>query len=558
MFCHKCGTQLKEDVNFCPKCGAPVVLSKETLQVSAKESTAEMMPKKRARKFPILIVIIVLFLGIVVAAMIGKKPDEKKYVEFSDPVKEQSGGNSNVQEKVNLTETFTDYENGITFRYPAEWVILDSTGELNIVEMLDSENTADRIVTFHVNIIFDQDPYGVYTQSKDTVQKNVNEYGEFLDLSETQFGSVPVKVLKYQRSGLNSDDIVTMFWYKLDEEVYQVTCSCTASAIDTYEPIFEAVLDSYTVNMAMPDQEQEEIFGFETDYSETYADKVRELSAKDSTLQYALIDLIDNGVPELVVDHSGYDVSVYTWIEEEAVALMDQWSYGAMGNAGYEYLPGQNVIRNYNMESAGAVVYESYMEVNDAYEVVSIYDEDLSIRHVRDVNGDGLIDEDEYSEEELYYLNETEISKEEYASYQIVGDYEPIKGSMSADAMIGLLQGDENQYEDTMAYSDVSIEDCYRLAGIYSDSIEYTQLSFSIYTSQEEGETAIGTAVLYKDNEEIYLGEIIPLEKGVYKIDVLTEDEIIMEETKGDGIILLLYENGEYIDAYRMIEHYES
>lgn len=33
---------------------------------------------------------------------------------------------------------------------------------------------------------------------------------------------------------------------------------------------------------------------------------------------------------------------------------------------------------------------------------------------------------------------------------------------------------------------------------------------------------------------------------------------MILEKTKGYGIILLLYVNGEYEDAYRMIEHYES
>ena len=75
---------------------------------------------------------------------------------------------------------------------------------------------------------------------------------------------------------------------------------------------------------------------------------------------------------------------------------MDQWPYGAGGNTGYEYLPGNNIIRNYDMDYAGAVIYESYLTVNDDYEVVELLDEGLSIWYFRDINGDGMIDEDEY------------------------------------------------------------------------------------------------------------------------------------------------------------------
>ena len=548
MFCHKCGTRLADGAMFCHKCGTQM-LSQETIP-----------SKRKSKKLSIFIGVaaLVLIMGIALF-VIGRKHDDKEYVKSSNFVGEINEKNTTTQGKVSLTETFTDQETGISFKYPAEWVIVDSPGEYKIVEMLYSGNTADHIATFNVNIIFDQDPYGVYTQDEASVQENVSEYGEFISLEDTMLGDTPAKALKYQREGLSSDDIVTILWYKVEEEIYQVICSCTASTIEIYEPVFEAVIDSYSVNTAISEQSQEDIFGFESNYSEVYIDKVRELSATDESLQFALIDLIDNGVPELVVDRSGYDISVFTWAEGEIIALMDQWSYGVMGNMGYEYLPGQNVIRNYNMESAGAIIYESYLKVNDNYEVVSIFDETLSMRFIIDTNANGIIDEeDEYSDEPFYYYDETEISEEEYASYQIAGDYEAITGSMSADTILNVLQGDDEVMEDSLTSSDVPIEDYYRLSGYYSDSIGYTGFSLSIYTSQEEGEKAIGTLVWYEDDEEIYLGELIPLGEDVYKIVLTTEDEMILEETKGEGIILQLYINEEYVDSYRMIEHYES
>lgn len=566
MFCHKCGTQLEDGAKFCHKCGTKM-LSKEDIRIppsesgvnnaAIRQSVENVSSKKKSKKSAILIGVTAMILIIAVAIVVTIRKANDDYAELSDSAKVTNENNSALQGEVRLTETFTDKKTGISFQYPAEWVILDSSSEYNIVEMLDSRNTADHIATFKVSETFDQDPYGVYTQDEASVRENVNEYCKFISLEDTMLGDVPAKVLKFRREGLNSDDIAIFFWYKIGEETYQVSCSCTASTIDIYEPIFEAIMNSYTVDTAMLEQSQEEIFGFETDYWEEYTYKVRELSAMDGSLQFALIDLIDNGVPELVADYPGYYVSVFTWGEEEVITLMDQWPYGAGGNMGYDYLPGQNVIRNYNMDYAGAVVYESYMKVNDNYEIVNIFDEEISIRYIRDTNNNGMIDEeDEYSEEPIYYCNDIEISEKEYVSYQISGDYEYIEGNMSAEAMLSLLLGDDEVIEDTLSDSDIYIEDYYRLSGLYSDTMGESYLSISIYSSHEEGDPAIGTVFLYMDDEEIYLGELILVEEGIYEVTLVTGDEMVLEETKGEGIILLVYGNEEYLDAYRMIEHY--
>ena len=579
MFCYKCGTKMPDGAMFCHKCGAQMLPEKEVQMTSGEDvvnSTAEQLSrekvlggsendsfhnmkenvplKRKSKKLPVLAGSIILILIVALTiVMVGKKADVKEYAE------EQSEG-SDLPGKVDLSETFTDQDTGITFRYPAKWSIVDSPGEYNLVEMIDSENTADYIATFKVNVIFDQNPYGVYTLDEASVEENVSEYGKFLGLEDTQFGDISAKVLKYRTKGVRSDDIVKIFWYRIGEEMYQVTCSYTASMEDNYEPIFEAVMNSYAVNANVSEPLQEDIFGFETDYREEYSYKIQELSAQDESIQFALIDLIDNGVPELVADHPGYNASVFTCVDEGIVTLMDQWPYGAMGNAGYEYLPGKNVIHNSNMESAGAIIYESYMKVNDNYDIVNIYDEDISVRYIRDTNADGIVDgEDEYSDMPIYYYGETEISEEEYTSYQILGEYETIKGTMSADAMIGILSGDDEVTENTLEDSAIAIEDYYRLSGIYSDSMGESNLSISIYTSQEDGEAAIGSATVYTDEEEIYLGEIWLLEEGAYKIEMVTGDEIILRESEGEDVIVLqMYGNGEYLGDYRMIEHYES
>ena len=144
-----------------------------------------------------------------------------------------------LQGEISLTETFTDEDSGISFLYPSEWVVLDSSGEFHIAEMIDSRNTPDHIASFNINMIFDQDPYGVFTGDETSVREAVREYHTFLGFGDTMLGDIPAKVLKYQTEGLNGDNIVLTFWYMIGGDAYQVTCSCTASTADIYEPVLD-------------------------------------------------------------------------------------------------------------------------------------------------------------------------------------------------------------------------------------------------------------------------------------------------------------------------------
>lgn len=173
-----------------------------------------------------------------------------------------------------------------------------------------------------------------------------------------------------------------------------------------------------------------------------YAEVVRSLAAQDQTgeLEFDLIDLTDSDIPELMVGKTGYYVSVYMWIGGKAALMIDTWPYGAAGNGGYEYLPGQNVIRNFNSDMAGAIVYESYMTIDPDYGVIPIWSDSLTTWWFRDLNGDYMPDEDEILEEPIYFYGDTELTAEEYKEYQIPGDYQWMDGGMPADEILAVLE----------------------------------------------------------------------------------------------------------------------
>ena len=178
-------------------------------------------------------------------------------------------------------------------------------------------------------------------------------------------------------------------------------------------------------------------------YAAAYIEKIRECENEEGGLEYGLIYVNEDDIPELVAGMNGYYVSVYSYSSGGLCTVMDGWPYGAMGNSGYEYIPGGNVVRNYNSDLAGAIVYEAYYRMDENLELQEYYSEVLSIWMFKDSNGNYMVDEGEYDEsnpEMYYYFGEQEITMEEYNGYVIQGDYEFISGSESASAIISRLE----------------------------------------------------------------------------------------------------------------------
>jgi len=182
--------------------------------------------------------------------------------------------------------------------------------------------------------------------------------------------------------------------------------------------------------------------------SETYTEQLQNFRAayldiinslEDNDLQYNLIYFDDNDIPELITGKNGFYISMYTYNDGEVYTLMDQWVYGAMGNAGYEYIPGKNNLRNYDNDLAGAICYITYMSINENYSI----DVTAQIKRVNfdDKNQNDMIDEDERESAGKFhkiYIDDTEISEEEAESYNI-GEYEYITPSMTLDEIKSAL-----------------------------------------------------------------------------------------------------------------------
>lgn len=145
----------------------------------------------------------------------------------------------------------------------------------------------------------------------------------------------------------------------------------------------------------------------------------------NSEYMYDLIYVDEDDIPELVICNPGYIVFLYTYAEGEVHVLMDGYAYGAFGNAGYEYSPKQNCLFNSNSDYAGALRWETNAKINDAHEL----EWDSLGRHYQ-MFPEGVDDPwENIDENKLYFfVNDEEVTEEEYDSYRISGDFRFITG----------------------------------------------------------------------------------------------------------------------------------
>lgn len=167
-------------------------------------------------------------------------------------------------------------------------------------------------------------------------------------------------------------------------------------------------------------------------YKEAYLAVCR-LNELENAEEYNLIYFDEDDIPELVTGVNGYYTSMYTYHNGNVYLLMDRWPYGAMGNAGYEYVPYKNSLRNYNSDFAGAIVYTTYMTIGEKYTMDVV--EEIVTYNFDDSNGNGYPDADEEGSIGYYavsYINGVQATAQECASYN-VGEYEYIDVNMSLE-----------------------------------------------------------------------------------------------------------------------------
>ncbi|WP_371375519.1 PsbP-related protein [Sporomusa aerivorans] len=154
----------------------------------------------------------------------------------------------NASNSIQLSQTYKNEAEGFVFKYPQEWQTKESATMTEIIKIQSPDGNAKLSVMKIVT-----NPFGILTEDQAAVENAVNQMHKFIALKDTKLGDIPTRELVYQTNGLKGDDISKNYWYVFGGDVYQIICSFKMSERERYEPMMNAMMESYTITRSAND-----------------------------------------------------------------------------------------------------------------------------------------------------------------------------------------------------------------------------------------------------------------------------------------------------------------
>jgi hypothetical protein len=447
MFCQKCGAKSIDGAAFCQKCGTKLMLDMPDSQASVVSATisepketvqsrANELTKKKSKKrlvFGIIGVTLAVVIAITIAVFInddevatssGDRNMHRMLENTTAPVLETAF------DEDQLTQTYSNDVAGFSFKYPDSWTLAEEGYLLEIVSV------ADGPVEFSVSEAFDY--FDMFTEDTEIVEERMNNAREGLasgrvELSDVVINGIPMKKLASPQMFAQEFH----YYYKIGNIVYEITYLYPKNEASTAEPIFNAIMETYTITeldaVTVTPEPDTVITTPEPDtavdttlWKTLYQSLINDATPEEldiATMSLVYID--DNDIPELVIDW-GIDASGCQVFAVSGDQLIS--TYASVG--GFFYYERNNLF----LDSGG--------------QQGMYYDKVLAL-----INGNfETLHEGNYEETDWgsgvynYFWNGIWVSETEYnnylnAAFEVAYAKHSRENEMSADALLALLGG---------------------------------------------------------------------------------------------------------------------
>lgn len=163
-------------------------------------------------------------------------------------------------------------------------------------------------------------------------------------------------------------------------------------------------------------------------WTQEYLSVIDELRAdwELDRIDFSLIYINDDDIPELVFSPEGYWVSIYTWQDGHVYTVVDTWPYGTWGRV-YAYVPFQGIIGTVCYSFGDTDYGHWHGDYWDFYQMTETCELEYAygLSRIYDYVGDTYENETiNYYYEEDGMPEPQEITEEEFDTYGVAGERE--------------------------------------------------------------------------------------------------------------------------------------
>ena len=265
MFCPKCGAKALDSAEFCQKCGAKLSTDRvdqkqteaDTQQTKMGNALQDKPKKKKSKKLPIILAAVVLvFVVILIAANSNDLAERGEQAQKDEEyIKSQQ-----ASKDVNLSETYTNEEEGISFQYPSAWVPVSEEEFAEMDGVIENGYPLVMLANVTEDLPENTTYIGVskYTATQEDIDYIFMDDEQFIDSIDSEVSVKDTSITKLDgiqarkftyftpNEGLGSES-----WFSAGgSTIYRIDFSWVGENPGNNQRFFDAVIGSYKITVA--------------------------------------------------------------------------------------------------------------------------------------------------------------------------------------------------------------------------------------------------------------------------------------------------------------------
>lgn len=168
------------------------------------------------------------------------------------PAAEFVNSTSSIVDNVSLSQTYTNEDEGFLFMYPGNWDVKEESTMVAVFAPAESGYSASIAI---IKGDADERYFSATMSDFESLYSYGKDSFRMLDLSDITLSGHSARKLIYTYNDNRGSYTQVQYFYIVNSDMYFVTCSSLKEHFDKYAPVFDTIMDSYTITATNSSEE---------------------------------------------------------------------------------------------------------------------------------------------------------------------------------------------------------------------------------------------------------------------------------------------------------------